>query len=166
MKIISLIAENIKRISAVEIAPDGNLVQITGRNGQGKSSILDAIWWALAGTKHIQAQPIRKGADAAHIQLDLGEVVVRRTFRRKGEDEFTTSLSVESPDGARFKSPQDVLNAFLGALSFDPLEFARMKPREQFDALRHFVPGIDFDQIDGKNRADYAKRTDAGRIAP
>lgn len=49
MKIVQLTAENVKRLTAVSIAPDGNLVQITGRNGQGKTSVLDAIWWALAG---------------------------------------------------------------------------------------------------------------------
>ena len=36
MKIITLTAENIKKLVAVEIKPDGSLVQITGKNGQGK----------------------------------------------------------------------------------------------------------------------------------
>lgn len=49
MKIVSLTAENVKKLTVVEITPAGNLVQITGKNGQGKSSVLDAIWWALAG---------------------------------------------------------------------------------------------------------------------
>lgn len=65
MKIISLQAENVKRLTAVSITPDGNLVQISGRNGQGKTSVLDAIWWALEGAANIQAEPIRKGADEA-----------------------------------------------------------------------------------------------------
>jgi len=45
MKIISLVAENVKKLVAVEIKPDGNLVEITGKNGQGKTSVLDSIWW-------------------------------------------------------------------------------------------------------------------------
>ena len=57
MKIIALQAENLKRLVAVDIRPDGNLVQITGKNGAGKTSVLDAIWWCLAGTSHIQAAP-------------------------------------------------------------------------------------------------------------
>lgn len=48
MKIIALQAENVKRLVAIEIRPDGNLVQITGKNGAGKTSVLDCIWWALA----------------------------------------------------------------------------------------------------------------------
>lgn len=165
MKIVSLIAENVKRLVAVEIKPDGDLVEITGRNGQGKSSILDAIWWALTGAEHIQAQPIRKGADTALIRLDMGEIVVTRKFSRKGPDGFTTSIVVENQDGARFPSPQRMLDGLLGALSFDPLAFARMKPREQFDALRRFVPDIDFEQVAVDNKDDFDRRTEYNRAA-
>lgn len=42
MKIISLIAENVKRLVAVEIKPDGNMVVISGKNGAGKTSAADA----------------------------------------------------------------------------------------------------------------------------
>lgn len=49
MKVISLQAENVKRLKAVAIAPSDNLVEITGKNAQGKTSVLDALWWALAG---------------------------------------------------------------------------------------------------------------------
>src|SRR3989337_2937510 len=62
MKILKLTAENVKKLRAVEITPTGELVEVTGRNGAGKTSVLDAIWWALAGTKHIQAVPIRTRA--------------------------------------------------------------------------------------------------------
>ena len=84
MKIIKLEAENIKRLVAVEITPDGHMVQISGRNGAGKTSVLDAIWWALAGADAIQAKPIREGETTAHITLDLGEIVVERSFTSKG----------------------------------------------------------------------------------
>ena len=49
MKIVKLTAENVKRLRAVEITPDGNTVVISGRNGQGKTSVLDSIWFALGG---------------------------------------------------------------------------------------------------------------------
>src|SRR3990167_8393300 len=87
MKILKLTAENVKKLRAVEITPTGELVEITGRNGAGKSSVLDAIWWALAGTKHIQAVPIRKGATKARIRLDLGELIVERRFTPAGRQE-------------------------------------------------------------------------------
>lgn len=166
MKIVSLQAENIKRLVAVEIRPDGNMVQITGKNRQGKTSILDAIWWALTGATHIQAEPIRKGVDQARIRLDLGEIKVTRTFRRKTEgDGVTTSIIVENEQGARFPSPQRMLDSLLGELSFDPLAFSRMKPREQFDALRRFVPEVDFEAIAAADKKDRDDRKDLNRRA-
>lgn len=167
MKIIALQAENVKRISAVEIRPNGNLVEITGKNGAGKTSILDAIWWALAGASHIQSAPIRKGANEARIRLDLGEIRVTRTFRRgaKAGDKDATSIVVESADGARFPSPQRMLDALIGALSFDPLAFARDEPKAQFDLLKAFVPGVDFAAIERAQRGDFERRTDVNREA-
>src|SRR3990167_191494 len=159
MKILKLTAENIKRLIAVEITPDGNLVQITGKNGAGKTSVLDAIWWALAGTKHIQAQPIRKGENKARVRLDLGEIVVERKFTEAG-----STLTVESIKGARLSSPQTLLDKLLGELSFDPLAFSRMETREQFDELRRISKlDVDIDELDALNKGDYAKRTDLNR---
>jgi DNA repair exonuclease SbcCD ATPase subunit len=165
MKIVSLQAENLKRLVAVEIKPDGALVEITGRNGQGKTSVLDAIWWALEGTSHIQAAPIRKGATEAFIRLDLGKLKVTRTFSAKEQGAYTTKLFVENEEGARFGSPQNMLDALVGELTFDPLEFARKKPKEQFDALKGFVPGVDFEAMAEADRADFATRTDVNRVA-
>ena len=56
-------------------------------------------------------------------------------------------------------------DALAGVLSFDPLAFARAKPKEQFDQLRPFVQGIDFEKVDAQNRGDYERRTDANRLA-
>lgn len=165
MKIVQLTAENFKKLVVADITPTENLVQITGKNGQGKSSILDALWAALAGAGVLPREPIRKGADEARIRLDLGEIKVTRTFRRKDEGGATTSIVVENADGARFTSPQKMLDALLGELSFDPLAFARMEPKLQVDALRRFVPGIDFDAIDAANRTDYEMRTTINRRA-
>ena len=167
MKIVSLIAENVKKLTAVEIRPDGNMVVVSGRNGAGKTSVLDSIWWALSGASSVQAVPIRKGADEARIALDLGEIKVVRNFRRSssGDGAFTTSIVVESGDGARFPSPQRLLDSLLGSLAFDPLAFARMEPREQFDALRAFVPAVDFEAIANQDRGDRERRTELGRQA-
>lgn len=165
MRIIELRASNIKRLVAVEIRPDGALVQITGRNGAGKTSVLDAIWWALAGTRDIQAQPIRKGCESAVIRLDLGEIRVTRTFKAKEEGGATTTLKVEDANGKVFNSPQSVLDAIVGELSFDPLAFTRMGPKEQFAMCRAFVPGVDFDALEQANKKDFDERTEINRRA-
>jgi hypothetical protein len=163
MKIISFQAENYKKLRAIEITPDGNLVQITGRNGQGKSSTLDAIWSALGGAGAVPKKPIRNGEKTARVRLDLGDIKVLRTFTATEDGEFTTKLTVESADGASYPSPQRLLDSLMGSLSFDPLAFSRMDAKEQFDALRKFVPDIDFDAIDRAQLGDYQRRTDVNR---
>ena len=48
IKINSFELENVKRVKAVSYEPTENgLTVIGGKNGQGKTSILDAIAWAL-----------------------------------------------------------------------------------------------------------------------
>lgn len=165
MKIIALQAENVKKIVVVEIRPDGNLVQITGKNGHGKTSVLDSIFWALAGASNIQAVPIRKGAKTAKIRLDLGEIIVTRKFKAGKHGGATSSLLVESKDGATFQSPQKMLDDLFGALSFDPLAFSRMSPREQFDTLKKFAPGVNFDHIEEMNKAEFERRATLNRQA-
>lgn len=163
MKIIQLTAENLKRLVAVEIRPDGNMVQISGKNGAGKTSVLDSIWWALCGARTIQSAPIRKGANQAKIRLDMGEIIVTRTFKREKEGEgFTTKLEVV---GNVKGSPQTMLDSLLDSLAFDPLKFARMDPEEQFEALKRFAPDVDFDKIAGAQSIDMSSRKEINRKA-
>lgn len=164
MKIIRLEAENFKRLKAVAITPTGNVVEVTGDNGEGKSSTLDAIWAALGGKKAEPAKPIRTGETSASIVLDLGKYKVTKRFRPKG-DSYTSDLIVESAEGASFSSPQNMLNALVGEMCFDPLAFTHLKPEEQLVALRRFVPDVDFAQLEGLNKTDYDKRTDINRRA-
>lgn len=164
MHIISLTSENIKRLTAVHIKPDGALVRITGKNDQGKSSVLDSIWWALAGVKSIQSVPIRKGADKAMIKLDLGSLVVTRKFSKKDDKEATTSLTVETDKGARYPTPQTVVDSLLGSLSFDPLAFTRMDQEAQFKAVSKFVD-FDFAAHIKAQQKDYKDRTELNRRA-
>ncbi|TFV91376.1 AAA family ATPase [Blastococcus sp. CT_GayMR16] len=161
MKIIKLTAENVKRLKAVEITPDGTVQVITGRNAQGKTSVLDAIWLALGGgaASRETAQPIRAGEVKASVTLDLGDLVVTRTWT--GEK---TALTVKSADGAKYSSPQSVLDALVGRLSFDPLEFTRLSGREQLSALLELVQlDVNLDDLSADRQLLYTDRTEIGR---
>lgn len=168
MRITGLFAENFKRLVAVNITPAGNVVQITGKNANGKSSCLDAIEVALEGLDACPDEPIRKGEKKALIRVKLSgdrELLVTREFARKEEGGFTSKLIVASPDGAQYSKAQTTLNELLGELGFDPLEFVHMKDDGQFNALRSFVPGVDFALIDSQNKGDYDRRTTVNRQA-
>lgn len=171
MKIIRFAAENFKRITVVNITPDGNLVQITGKNGMGKTSVLDGIWAVLESSEALQSVPIRRGADKATLKLELGtggkvELIATRTLRKRKEAAgFTNTLTVETTDGFRAPSPQAAMDKLLGQITMDPLAFTRMDGKRQFDALRSLVPGVDFADLAAKNKSDYDKRTEVNRDA-
>lgn len=158
MKIIQLKAENVKRLTAVDITPEGNLVVVGGRNGQGKTSVLDSIAWAIGGKDLVQSDPVRHGADKATIEVTLDDIVVTRTIKPNG----ASTLAVRAADGAKYPSPQTMLDKLFGSLSFDPLAFTRMHPKVQLDTLRGLV-GLDFTGMDRKRAGLYDERTAINR---
>jgi recombinational DNA repair ATPase RecF len=104
MKIIELQAENIKRLKVVRIVPKGNTVVLGGDNEQGKSSVMDCIEMALGGAGRVPSVPIRSGATAGKIRLDLGELKVERAFSTsKGTS--CTAPSRSTPWSLRTRNP-------------------------------------------------------------
>ena len=183
MKIVGLSVENIKRLSAVEIVPDPDLpiVTIGGKNGQGKSSVLDAIAYALGGKALVPEEPIRRGQTSASIKIELDDLIVTRTFSQKALpcncgnaeshdascDSFRmgpaqTSLSVKNKEGAKYPSAQAVLDKLLSKLTFDPQTFADADPKTQTEMLRKLV-GLDTSVLDGQRKEVFSQRTEARR---
>jgi|WetSurSiteA1Bulk_404760.scaffolds.fasta_scaffold05600_2 predicted ATP-dependent endonuclease of OLD family len=164
-QIVNLKIENVKRIKAVSITPtEGSVVLIKGRNAQGKSSVLDAIAYALAGKSMIPARPIRDGETSAKVELDVGEFIIRR----KWSSNETSTLEIFGQNGAKYPSPQKLLDSLVGSLCFDPLAFSRMEKKKQFETLKQLV-GLDTGDIDTKIKEIYNERTlqsrDASRLA-
>lgn len=161
-RIIGLTAENVKRLKAIEITPDPHMQVIGGRNAQGKSSVLDAIYLALTGAKGAKGtpRPVRDGTDHATVTLDLGDLKVTRRWNAAGK----SALTVTSADGARYPSPQAMLDKLVGSISFDPLAFTRLSAREQREALLDLAGlGEDLDALDAERSDLYARRTEVGR---
>lgn len=157
MKIINLKVENFKRLKAVEVTPSGNVVTISGRNGQGKTSLLDSIVASLGGKRVHPPKPIRNGETEAKIELNLGEL--RVVQRWKGERE---SLEVYTDAGAKYPSPQSVLDKLVGDLTFDPLAFTRMSAAMQASILAKLA-GVDLDAYGRKRKELYDARTMTNR---
>jgi DNA repair exonuclease SbcCD ATPase subunit len=161
VRIIALRAENVKRLRAVEITPEGDLVVIAGRNAQGKSSVLDSIWLALAGAAGAKenTRPIRDGEKQASVELDLGDLKVTRRWTEAG-----STLHVASADGARYSSPQKMLDGLIGKLTFDPLEFAEASQKDQLATLLSVVE-LPFDptELATKRAGVYEARTEVNR---
>lgn len=152
MKIVKLRAQNIKNLKAVEITPDGNIVRLLGKNGAGKSAVLDTIFTALTGKKIDDA--IRHGEERAEVNVDMGEFKVRKIWTAKGE-----RLEVTNAQGDQKKSPQTFLDELMGKLSFDPLQFLKMKQTEQLQVLKELCQ-LDFADMKDQQDKVYAERTE------
>ncbi len=164
MKIVQLHAENFKRLGVVEINPTGNVIKIGGDNGQGKSSVLDAIYVALKGRAVAPPKPIRKGEEKCTIRLDMGDVIVTRNFHAKDGGEYTDTIKVENSEGLRYSKPDQLLKSLLGEVGFDPFEFVNLKPKDQAARLLEMVPlSIDLDEFAEQDESDFANRRDVNR---
>lgn len=158
-RVMGLYGENVKRLKVVDITPQEDIVTLAGENGEGKTTVLDCIRMALGGKDYVDEQPIRNGEEEARIILDLGNIIVKRRFTKQGQ-----YISVETPEGAKFPEPQSKLNDLMGAISFDPLQFTRMKPDEQYRTLRGLVNlDVDIEELDRLNTVDFETRTNVNR---
>lgn len=162
MKVLGLRAENVKRLKMVEITPDGNVMKITGKNGQGKTSVLDSMLLALGGDAAVKltrtSRPIHEGSDKAEVTLDLGEYKVTRSWI--GENSY---LKVENSEGKKVASPQQLLNNFVGNLSFDPFAFMRMNPDSQVKTLQQII-GFDPKPLEDERKQYFEERTVVNRM--
>lgn len=130
---------NFMRLKAIDITPDASgKIVLSGRNAQGKSSVLEAIWAALGGKSASPKKPVREGEESATARVEMGDIVVERTWLADGK----TTLTVSNKDGARYPSPQSMLDELVSRTAFDPLLFMRQDAKRQAQLLRD-VAGVD-----------------------
>ena len=160
VKITALEAENVKRIKAVALTPSPTgLTLVGGNNNQGKTSVLDALAWALGGDRFRPDAAQRDGAIApAHLKVTLSNGVV---VERKGKN---ASLTVTDPTGRR--SGQQLLNAFVEPLALDLPRFMDASDKEKADILLRIIGvGSELQVKDLEIKGLYDKRTFTGQLA-
>lgn len=160
VKITALEAENVKRIKAVALTPSPTgLTLVGGNNNQGKTSVLDALAWALGGERFRPTAAQRDGAVApAHLKVTLSNGVV---VERKGKN---ASLTVTDPTGRR--SGQQLLNAFVEPLALDLPRFMDASDKEKSDILLRIIGiGAELHTRDLEIKGLYDKRTFTGQLA-
>lgn len=160
MKINRLEIENVKRIhsAVVEPAQDG-LTIIGGKNRQGKTSVLDAIAWALGGAKYQPSQAVNADSTIPprlKVIMDNGLVV-----ERKGKN---SDLKVTDPSGK--KGGQQLLNEFVEELALNLPKFMEASGKEKATTLLQIIGvGPKLAELDQKERELYQERLYVGRTA-
>lgn len=152
--------ENVKKIKAVQLTPaQTGLTIIGGRNNQGKSSVLDAIAWALGGEKYRPSQAQREGSVLPpHLKLTLSNGLVAERSGKNG------SLKVTDPTGK--KGGQQILNEFVEQLALDLPKFLAAPEREKAEILLQVIGvGDQLAALDRQAAELYNRRHAVGQIA-
>jgi predicted ATP-dependent endonuclease of OLD family len=160
VKISSFELENVKRVRAVALAPSENgLTVIGGRNGQGKTSVLDAIAWALGGEKFRPSGAAREGSVLPpDIRVTLSNGII---VERKGKN---SALKVTDPAGGR--KGQQLLDAFVEKLALDLPKFMTASDREKAETLLNIIGvGEQLAALDRQEAELYQERLMVGRVA-
>lgn len=160
VKINTLEFENVKRIKAVQLAPAKNgLTVIGGDNKQGKTSVLDAIAWALGGEKFRPSSPKREGSvTEPHLKVTLDNGIIVERSGKNG------ALKVIDPAGN--KGGQTLLNSFVEQLALDLPKFLNSTGKEKADTLLKIIGvGDKLYQLERAEKTTYDRRTEVGRIA-
>src|SRR4030067_3334903 len=113
-KVMGLKISNLRNIDLVEVDFKGrNFIELTGGNGSGQATMLDALFTAILGTKHFGRgfdgwRVIQKGEQKAMIKATIGNrdrtIEIRRSITKlEGEETGAIStggsLSIIDSDG-------------------------------------------------------------------
>ena len=160
VKINTLELENVKKIKAVQLTPQKNgLTVIGGKNRQGKTSILDAIAWALGGDRFKPSEPHREGSMVEpHLKLTLDNGIVVERSGKNG------ALKVLDPSGNR--AGQQLLNSFVETFALDLPRFMGGSPKEKADTLLKIIGvGDKLYELEREEKRLYDERRFTGQIA-
>ena len=160
VKINKLEIENVKRVKAVTIEPTSNgLTILGGNNNQGKTSVLDAIAWALGGNKYKPSKPARDGSmNPPTLRLELSNGLI---VERKGKN---SDLKVTDPSGQ--KAGQQLLDSFVEELALNLPKFIESSAKDKANTLLQIIGvGEKLWELDRKEERLYNERRAIGQIA-
>ncbi|MGN0508685.1 MAG: AAA family ATPase [Ruminococcus sp.] len=160
IKINSLELDDVKRIRAVKLEPSENgLTIIGGKNNQGKTSVLDAIAWALGGDKFRPSGAVREGSTVPpHLKVKLSNGII---VERCGKN---SDLKVTDETGKR--GGQQLLNAFISSFALDLPKFMESSSKDKANVLLQIIGvGDKLFEYDREESKLYNRRLEIGRIA-
>jgi len=174
MKLTRIKATNFMRLKVVEFVfdPAKHKTTLRGPNAVGKSAFMSAVMCLLGGKKYYPGEPVLTGEKKATLEGDLVAtaedlangiewegLAVKRTISPAGGGTFKVTPIDDKKD--KLPKPQDMLDALIGPISYDPMVFDRdAKARPQ---LLADVTGVDLSAIEYRRKAAFDHRTGVNR---
>lgn len=183
MRITKLRIKKLFGIKSYEAS--GKNLELTGDNGTGKTSVIDAIRYALTN-KSNREFVIRNGETEGEVLIETDAGL---SIHRKARANQADYKSIKE-NGKEVPSPENFLRNIFTELQLNPIEFMSMKKEEQnriiLDMIEfnwdlnwikeqfgEIVPGVNYDQnilsvlyeIQSENGHYFTKRQDLNREA-
>ena len=132
MRVTKIKIRNLFGITEKEL--NGNSVELTGENGTGKSSVIDAIRYALTN-KSDRKYIIRNGETEGEIFVETDSGL---SIDRKARTAQTDYKSVKQ-NGNAVGSPEAFLKTLFVPLQLNPMEFIAMSEKEQNTVILNMI---------------------------
>lgn len=153
--LVSIVIDFFRGIAAFTAAPNGASLELSGPNGVGKSSVTDAIAWALG--EDVDGEVIRNGSDKAVVAVTFAGYEVRRSKTRTGKP----SLTVKHNGDTKAK-PAELLAGLRGSIG--RRQFTALDSAAQLALVKRIAPGLDTSDLDSKRARLYEERTAIGHV--
>jgi exonuclease SbcC len=124
MKTTKIIIRNLFGIAEQEL--DGRSVELTGKNGTGKSSVLDAIRYALENSSN-RDYIIKQGEKEGEVIIEAGSAL---RIQRKKRNEQADYKSIKE-NGHEIGSAETFLRSIFTPMQLDPVAFINLPKAEQ-----------------------------------
>lgn len=166
MKVKGLKISHLRNVIQAEFSFDENLVKISGKNGAGKSTVIDGIFLAILGKTYIGKgrsveNLISQGEKKTEIEVILEGNGKKLKIERKITESGNTGLDIWSSDWSKLQ--QKDLNLLLSEFTIDPLKFTGMTTKEQIEIIRT-IAWVDTTEIEQKIDAKFEERKGANAI--
>ena len=175
MKVMSYQAHNVQKVSDINLDLAGHhLYLVGGKNGQGKTSALNALLMALCGRNGMQKYPevaLKEGESEGWVKVQLsGEsemhddtgFTVELLLKRKRDKSVIEEFRILDSSGEEAPEPRTLLKKLFKMRAFDPLSFERLDKKQQKEILQKLL-GLDFAAQDAESAKAYAERTVVNR---
>ena len=132
MNITKIKIKNLFGITETEL--DGKSVEFRGKNGVGKTSIIDAIRLALTNQSNRDVV-VRSGAEEGEILIETDSSLSIYRKKRIGQADY----KMIKEDNKAVMSPERYLSDIFTPLQLNPTEFTKMSSQDQNRAILNLI---------------------------
>ena len=138
LNVVGIEIKNVLGVTEQTITPEGNIIEITGHNGAGKTSIIEAVKDAVGVSEY--SSLLRNGEEKGSTVLDLGDMRITKTYKPNGETVKLEGRVAGTDSMSTIGRPASVIKSLVSPNSVDPVRLLTAKPKELLDAVLEALP--------------------------